>query len=178
MKQVVFTILLIIFIRNTYAQDYFIFYPHSRYVYQSNELEVEFFYNFEGYGEEDFLVRPKIGRGNIEIYDKKNNTWISQNGLWTTMPALEKAMKVRVLLEGEADMWFEIQNVLDQEIYATPKEKIWGGSLYGNYIDLINQNLRYLMAEEELTRLPQHENKPEERLSLVAKVIKYIDDII
>jgi len=94
------------------------------------------------------------------------------------MPALEKAMKVRVLLEGEADMWFEIQNVLDQEIYATPKEKIWGGSLYGNYIDLINQNLRYLMAEEELTRLPQHENKPEERLSLVAKVIKYIDDII
>jgi len=98
--------------------------------------------------------------------------------LWTTMPTLEKEMKTKVLLEGEADMWFEIQNMLDQEIYTTPKEKIWGGNLYGNYIDLINQNLRYLMTEEESTKQPQQENKPEERLSLVAKVIKYIDDII
>jgi len=178
MKEVVFAILLIIFISNAYAQDYFVFHLASNKLPFDNELGVEFFYNLEGYKDSEFLVRPKISRGSIEIYEKKNSIWISQNGLWTTMPTLEKEMKTKVLLEGEADMWFEIQNMLDQEIYTTPKEKIWGGNLYGNYIDLINQNLRYLMTEEESTKQPQQENKPEERLSLVAKVIKYIDDII
>ena len=81
-------------------------------------------------------------------------------------------------MTGEADVWFEIQNILDYQIYITPKQKVWGGNLYGNYINKLNQNLMYLKEEEELTRQVKEETEPEERLIFLAKVIKYIDEII
>ena len=75
-------------------------------------------------------------------------------------------------------MWFEIQNTKNQEIYETLKVKVWGGRLYGDYIDRVNQNLRYLNVDEEITVQVREETKPEEKLGFLAKMIKYIDEII
>ncbi len=178
MKKIIVIIVAVLSAGNVIAKDYFTFHLQNSYVYQSNELSVGFVYNLEGYKEGDFFVRPKIDRGNIEIYNKENNSWASQSDLWTSMPYIGNEMVVRISLEGETDMWFEIQNTKNQEIYETLKVKVWGGRLYGDYIDRVNQNLRYLNVDEEITVQVREETKPEEKLGFLAKMIKYIDEII
>ena len=94
-------------------------------------------------------------------------------------------MRLKIDLVGGAELSFEIQNTLDVSIYETSKEKIWGRNVYGKYIDLVNQNiLRYGFQKEQpskdvtSTALNSTRSNSEEPLSLIAKMIKYIDEII
>jgi len=171
---------LLLFFKTAYAQQYFDFNLNKKYVYQDRELEVQFLYDFEGYTEENFIVRPKIDRGSIEIYDPTKNIWINHSDLWTNMPNLAKNMKVRPSLVGKSEIFFEIQNTTDAKIYETGKKTIWGGNIFGNYIEKINKNIFSYNTNEEKTPtpLPSQVSTEEKPPGLFAKMIKYIDGII
>ncbi|MFC1755814.1 hypothetical protein ACFLZK_00260 [Patescibacteria group bacterium] len=180
MKKIFVPILLtLLLFKSTYSQQYFDFNLNKKYIYQNNEIEISFLYNFEGYSEGDFIVRPQSSSGIIEIYDTEKNVWIKNNDLWSNMPILEKNMRVRTNLVGKSILSFEIQSTLDAKIYKTGEKTIWGGDLFGNYVEKLNRNmLTYKLKEikkESPTTRAQQQDKPQ---NLLAKMIKYIDEII
>ncbi len=183
-KLFVFLIVAAVCFGNAHAQQYFDFNPNKSYVYEDKKLEVQFLYEFEGYSEKDFIVRPKVTRGNVEFYDTTKNIWVSQSDLWSNMPVLEKNMKIRVNLMGESELFFEIQNTINAEIYETPKKTIWGGDIFGNYIEKVNKNIfSHSEVEEAAISTPKADTQTppvqqEKPPSLLSKVIKYIGDII
>jgi len=177
-----FTFLLFVFILfgKVYAQNYFDVEVDTKKVPYNKELNIEFSYSLNGFEESDFLVRPRMTVGAVSVYHEAENEWVSQGGLWTAMPTLQKDMNIKVDLQGESELYFEIQNTVDQKIFETPKIMIWGGNIYTDYIEKVNQNLKQYIYEEKATpvsfeQVPTPDPKP---LSLLAKVIKYIDDII
>lgn len=165
----------------TYAQQYFDYSLDSKKVSRDKKLNVGFSYNLDGFKEEDFLVRPVISRGTVKIYDEEEGEWITQSGLWTAIPELKKEMELQVNLQGEAELYFEVQNTIDQKIYKTPKEKVWGGSLYGDYLQKLNRNIKSFKEKEieqpEQSAFGSKDPQPTDP-GLLARVIKYISEII
>lgn len=175
MKVIYFLFFLTLFVGNTTASEYFDFEVSTRKVVDDKEIGLSFEYDLEGYDEEDFIVRPRISRGNIKVLEPENNEWISQSDLWTALPNLQKDMKLQVMLDGSAELYFDIQNTIDQKVYHTKKVQIWGGDVYSGYAEKLNNNIEYFDQEEKGHNEPK---KPQKQLSFIAKVIKYIDEII
>ena len=76
-KYFVFLAIAVLFGCNTYAhaQQYFDFTLDKNYADYGEEIIAQFLYSFEGYSENDFVVRPAMARGNIEIYNSENSVW-------------------------------------------------------------------------------------------------------
>ena len=180
MKKILVPLILTLFVyKNTYSQQYFDFNLNKKYLYQNNEIEISFLYDFEGFSENDFIVRPISSQGIIEIYDSENNTWVKNNDLWSNMPSLEKNMRIKTNLIGKSTLSFEIQNTFDTEIYKTGEKTIWGGDLYGDYIEILNRNMLTYKLKENKEEIPTTKALQQDRpQNLLVKMIKYIDEII
>ena len=144
-KQVYLLIFLIIFSRRVYAEDVFFDFSLEKPLIQSgSDFEVRFNYKLKGISEDNFVIRPIVNRGIVEVWDINNSSWISLYGLRSNLPVFSKIMKLRIngLEIGKASLKFEIQNTLDGEIYNTPQRNVWSENIYLGYIQKLNDHLK------------------------------------
>ncbi len=114
---------------------------------------VSFKYLLSGYEEKDFLIRPLLQNGFIEILNKDTGTWVSSLVLLNSLPTLDKSMKVRISgVELEkTSLSFEIYNTKNGEVYKTPNKDIWSDRVYFDYVNKINSNLFHFALDKEET---------------------------
>jgi hypothetical protein len=107
------------------------------------EIQVGFKYELQGFDDGDFLVRPVIKNGTVEIFNSDANTWVGSYSLISELPSLQKEMLIRV--KGfdviKSSLYFEILNTKTGEVFSTPQKEIWSKGIYSNYGELINSNL-------------------------------------
>jgi len=118
-----------------------------------NYFKVNFKYLISGYDESDFLVRPIIGNGIIEILND-DKEWISSYDYLFNLPSLKESVRVKVkgLESDKSYLYFEIYNTKNGEIYQTPKKDIWTNSVYSKYLEKFNLNLSGIeFLEDALT---------------------------
>lgn len=146
-------------------------------------------YSLVGYEGADFIIRPVLSRGIVQIFNQEKNQWIGQADLWSNMPKLEKEVKLKIDVSGSSDLWFQIQNVTNAQIYETPKTTIWGQNIFTDYIDKLNKNAKMYVLEQAMSQNSlkemdetnlnrQKEGQKQKPAHLLAKVIKYIGEII
>jgi hypothetical protein len=149
---------------------------------ESQELEVTFNYKFEGYEEGDFVVRPVLSKGLIKIFNQESEEWVLQSDLWTSMPQLQKTMNIKLDFNGSSDLYFQIQNTTNAQIYETPRQTVWSENLYSGYLETLNKNIKMYALRQESPKKDPKTNKTysdqQKRIGLFAKVIKYIGEII
>ena len=106
-------------------------------------LRVNFEYTLEGYQERDFVVRPKITNGYVEVYNTDSSSWVSGNSLWSDMPYLREDMRVRIKGTGKSDtnLFFWLQDVGTAAIYETPPRRIWNIKVMSEYLTEVNRSL-------------------------------------
>lgn len=112
-------------------------------VSENVETTVFFSYLLSGYINKDFLVKPLIGNGTVEIFNSEKNEWIGSFSSTNSFPKISESMLVRFqnLIVDKTYLWFEIKNVKDGSTYFTPKKYIWGEKTYYGYVEEINYSL-------------------------------------
>jgi hypothetical protein len=118
------------------------------------DIEVSFQYDLEGFDGGDFLVRPVIKNGTVEVFNFNTNNWVGSYSLISEVPNLQQKMLIR--MKGfdvdKSSQYFEIFNIKTGEISSTPEKEIWSKQIYSNYGELINSNLskiKVLRLEKE-----------------------------
>jgi len=94
-----------------------------------------------------------IGKGVIEIFDKKNNTWVSSVFPSSTFPNLEETMLIRARgIETEKTLlWFEIKNIKTGKVYLTPSKNIWSKKVYEGYIEELGASVVDFVKNKQAT---------------------------
>ncbi|MFZ2664207.1 MAG: hypothetical protein WAX66_02500 [Patescibacteria group bacterium] len=136
MKYLIFIIILVLSCCISYANfSYFEFKLNKYLVNEDEEVNVELKYSLSGYDKKDFLVRPVISNGIIEILNEDSGEWVSSYGSITSFPSLKENILVRVrgLSVEKTEIFFEIRNKNTGEIYLAPKKYVWGDKVYENY---------------------------------------------
>lgn len=137
--------LLTIFCMNyCYANEYFDFNLNRYLVFKEDILEVNFYYDLENVTSSDFLVRPQIKNGVVNIYNPKSETWESESSLRSNLPLLEEIMKIKIngSMIKKTELNFEILSTKESKTYTTPKRTIWfNNSIYKEYNQLVNSSL-------------------------------------
>lgn len=139
-KYLIFLIILLLSCCNSYAEfTNFDFELEKYFVEDNKEINVELIYSLDGYTEKDFLIRPVVLNGIIEILNEENGKWVSSYGLTTDLPSLKKNILVRIrgVSVEKTEIFFEIRNINTGEVYLTPKKYVWGNKVYENYLERI-----------------------------------------
>jgi hypothetical protein len=155
-KYLIFIIILLLSCCNSYAEFTNFDFDLSKYFVEDNkEVNIELIYSLDGYIEKDFLIRPVISNGIIEILNEENGKWISSYGLTTDLPSLKKNMLVRVrgVSVEKTEIFFEIRNINTGEVYLTPKKYIWSNKMYENYLE----RLKIQRKQEEIEQINKNE---------------------
>jgi hypothetical protein len=155
-KYLIFLIILLFSCCNSYAIfTNFDFKLDKYYAEDNKEINVQLIYSFEGYTEEDFLIRPVISNGIIEILNEENGRWISSYGLLTEFPSLENNILVKLtgLNVEKIEIFFEVRNIKTGEVFLTPKKYVWGTKVYENYLERLkiskNEDKNQEISENE-----------------------------
>ena len=122
----------------------------GRYLLDSDkEIKVSFDYNLENYQENNFLVRPVVNNGMVEIMNPDKGVWVSSFGLLSDLPFIQKEMFVRIkgFETQKSILYFEIFNTLNGEIYKTPEKNIWSKHVYKGYLEELRENLEFRLKE-------------------------------
>jgi hypothetical protein len=104
---------------------------------------INFSYFLSGYEDSDFVVKPFIGNGVVEIFNPQKNEWVGNFSPEEFLPKISETMLVRVrdLNIVKTYLWFEIEGIKDGNTYFTPKKIIWGESVYDGYVEGINYSI-------------------------------------
>jgi len=127
----------------------------GRYLLDENkEIKVDFKYDILNYVEKNFLVRPVINNGIVEIFNSETNLWVNSYSNISELPFLENEMLIRIkgLRVEKSCVHFEIFNIKNGEKYNTPVKDVWSEKVYSKYIGKLNKNLSgYLVKKEEIS---------------------------
>jgi len=133
MRGLAFLVFLSIFFVKAFAQSvYFDFNPKSHFIDGGSEFEVEFKYKFEGYEEKDFLVSPLVDRGLVSY----------KSGV------LSSTYPLSIIGFGKTNLSFDVWNIKTGKVYKTPIRSVWGTSVYSNYIEKLNANLKSFVDDK------------------------------
>jgi hypothetical protein len=107
------------------------------------EIKVSFNYDLENYQENNFLVRPVVNNGMIEIMNPEKGSWVSSFGLLSDLPFIQKEMfiKIKGFETQKSTLYFEIFNTASGDIYKTPEKSIWSKYVYKGYLEELRENL-------------------------------------
>gem|GEM_PF-4070695 len=188
MKLIIYLVIFILPLLNVQAGEFFDFRPAKNYGSNGEIIKVTFGYKLQGYSQEDFLVKPVLSKGKVEIFNRQKYSWVAADSLWMDFPSLEEEMEIRFYLEGEGRLHFLLQNTRDAAIYQTPGKVIWGGNLLSGYTQKVNEGIfRYKLRQDEarnaasVTSDTLSDQGLGERTgkgaSLIGKVIKYFNEI-
>ncbi len=127
------------------AENNYFDFSLNRYLIDENkETVVNFKYKLEGYDEKLFLVKPFIENGIVEVFNAEKNIWASSFSLVSDLPNLQKEMLLRVKGFGieKTDLYFEILNLSNGQVYLTPKKEVWSKKVYGKYLEELNEKIK------------------------------------
>lgn len=144
MKKLIFLFTLTLCFFNSYANSTnFDFYLGRYLVDKDEEIKVHFKYDLQNFNEDNFLVRPVIENGLVEIYNMGNNSWADSSSTLPSLPALNKEMtiKIRGFEIEKTALYFQIFNTYTGEIYTTPKKPIWSKKIYSKYLEKVNDKV-------------------------------------
>lgn len=112
-------------------------------VIEEKETKVSLIYNLSGAKESDFIVRPIVENGIVEILDSKANVWVGTSGFISSLPNLSKNITVRFkgLTFEKSSLWFEIKSLKTGKSYLTPKKSVWTNKIYEGYVENINESV-------------------------------------
>ncbi|MFH1899533.1 MAG: hypothetical protein ABIJ82_03670 [Patescibacteria group bacterium] len=112
-------------------------------VSENTETEVYFSYLFSGYENKDFVVKPLIGNGTVEIFNPEKREWVGSFSFTEYLPKISENMLIRFqnLNVNKTYLWFEIESLKDGKTYFTPKKSIWGEKIYDGYVEEINYSV-------------------------------------
>lgn len=150
----IFFIVIVIFSSVTKAEfTPFDFSLGKFFIEDSKELKVDFEYDLLNYGSDDFLVRPLIENGVIEILNPDNGSWVGSFKPLAELPSLREEMVVRIkgFVNEKTLLKFEIFNKKSGEIFTTPSKSIWSGKIHFKYLERLNGNLSLLHSKKEET---------------------------
>lgn len=120
-------------------------------LYEGKEAVVDFKYDLQGYEEKDFLVKPLLNNGLVEIYNLCTSSWVGPYVLINELPHIEDEMLIRV--KGfnvfRSALSFEIVNTRTGETYLTPSKDIWSLKVYSDYGEKINSRLAEIKLHKE-----------------------------
>ncbi len=158
MKYFLFFIILLALCKVSYAEFTQFDFSLGRYLVDNDkEIIVNFDYLLSGYEDKDFLVRPVIENGIVEIFNAGNNSWVSSFDLISDFPILKKEMIIKIsgLYVEKSSLIFEIYNTKSGENYTTPAKGVWSGKVYSKYLDKLNAGLsKNLVLKEEVVFKP------------------------
>jgi hypothetical protein len=143
-KILIFFSVLIFIVRVSYAASVnFDFSLKEHLVSENIKIPVSFSYLLLGYKDMDFLVKPMIGNGNVEIFNPERNLWVGNFSSTNLFPKLSKNMFIRFqnLKADRTYLWFEISDVWGGKKYITPKKYVWGEEIYDGYVEEVNYSL-------------------------------------
>lgn len=112
-------------------------------VSENIETKVTFNYSLLGYEEADFIIKPLISSGIVEIYNPEYGEWVGSYSYKNNFPTLSKNMVIRFqsLMVERTYLWFEIANLKNGLIYFTPKKIVWGEKIYDGYVENVNYSI-------------------------------------
>lgn len=112
-------------------------------VSENTETEVYFSYLLSGYENKDFVVKPLIGNGTVEIFNSEKKEWVGSFSSSDNFPEISENMLIRFqnLKVDKTYLWFEIKSVKDGKTYFTPKKSVWGEKIYDGYAEEINYSI-------------------------------------
>ena len=116
----------------------------GRYIVDENMgIKVDFQFSLFGYEKEDFLVRPVIKNGIVEIFNSSEGVWVSSDSPLSKLPYLEDSVFIRIRGLGveKSVIYFEIFNTVNGESYKTSEKTIWSNEVYSEYIESVNKVL-------------------------------------
>ena len=122
----------------------------GRYLLDSDkEIKVSFDYDLENYQEKNFLVRPVVNNGMVEIMNTEKGSWISSFGLLSDLPSIQKEMfiKIKGFETQKSSLYFEIFNTVSGDLYKTPEKNIWSKHVYKGYLEELRENLEFRLKE-------------------------------
>ena len=113
------------------------------------EIKVSFNYDLENYQENNFLVRPVVNNGMIEIMNPEKGSWVSSFGLLSDLPFIQKEMfiKIKGFETQKSSLYFEIFNTAGGDVYKTPEKNIWSKHVYKGYLEKLRENLEFRLRE-------------------------------
>jgi hypothetical protein len=113
------------------------------------EIKVSFDYNLENYQENNFLVRPVVNNGMVEIMNPEKGSWVSSFGLLSDLPFIQKEMfiKIKGFETQKSTLYFEIFNTVSGDVYKTPEKNIWSKHIYKGYLEKLRENLEIRLRE-------------------------------
>jgi len=143
-KYVIF--LLLTFVMTMFCKADFTSFDFSlgRYIVdEGKDTKVILKFSLFGYEKEDFLVRPVLKNGIVDIFNSKDGIWISSDTTLTDLPKLENSVVIRIKGLGveKSGLYFEIFNTVNGESYKTPEKTVWSGKVYSEYIESVNKVL-------------------------------------
>jgi len=127
------------------AENNYFDFSLNRYLIDENkETVVNFKYKLEGYDEKLFLVKPFIENGIIEVFNPENNLWVSSFSLVSDLPDIQKEMLIRIKGFGteKTELYFEILNLSNGQVYITPKKYVWSKKVYEKYLEDLNKKIK------------------------------------
>lgn len=122
----------------------------GRYLLDSDkEIKVSFDYELENYQENNFLVRPVVNNGMVEIMNLEKRSWVSSFGLLSDLPFIQKEMfiKIKGFETQKSSLYFEIFNTAGGDVYKTPEKNIWSKHVYKGYLEKLRENLEFRLRE-------------------------------
>ncbi len=113
------------------------------------EIKVSFDYELENYQENNFLVRPVVNNGMVEIMNPEKRSWVSSFGLLSDLPFIQKEMfiKIKGFETQKSSLYFEIFNTAGGDVYKTPEKNIWSKHVYKGYLEKLRENLEFRLRE-------------------------------
>jgi len=112
-------------------------------VLENTETAVYFSYLLSGYENKDFVIKPFIGSGAVEIFNSEKKEWKGALSSTNLLPQISENMLIRIqnLNVDKTYLWFEIECLRDGKLYITPKKVIWSEKIYDGYVEEINYSM-------------------------------------
>gem|GEM_PF-5025748 len=158
MKLVIAAILIFIFLLrggevHADSQVYFAFASESYFVWTLKPVKVEFDYNLINLKTEDFVVRPYIQNGYVEIYDDAKKEWLESSSSINKLPHLKSEMQVRANYGSvqKLNIWFEVISLKNEKVYTTPKRLYWTEKSLNYYLPAVFRNVAESTQSSETT---------------------------
>ena len=110
---------------------------------ENQNIEAGFTYSLVGYSPDDFIVKPVLENGLLEIFNQSIGKWVKANSPWIEFPKLDSEIQIKIVSAPfyKSNLYFEVFNTKNSEVYKTKSIEVWGNKANESYLSTLNRNL-------------------------------------